>query len=333
MAGNGEDNVDLVAREAAQRREQAAQDAEEEAIRDGSTLSSYSPSLPPQSTSFPISSEAVPVVRRGYVHSLNDYSLFTWSSGESFVILVVYVDDIIITGTDLAEVFVVKAFFYDQFKIKDLGNLNYFLGIEVLHTESGVLLHQKKFIHNLLKEFHSSDCSSVVCLLEMHEKLKATEGDVLPNPERYIYSIGKLNFLIHTKPGISFAVQYLSSRKSVSGFCILLGGSVMSWKSKKQSVVSLSSAEVEYRSMSKATAKITWVFRLLYDLGIHVSSPIQLFCDNQESIHIAKNQSFTSALSISNLIANLSRANSLNDCFCCLIPLVPLNLLICSLSP
>lgn len=110
---------------------------------------------------------------RGYVQSLNDYSLFTWGSRESFVILVVYVDDIIITRTDVAEVSAVKAFLHDQFKIKDLGNLNYFLGIEVLHIEYGVLLHQKKFVHDILKEFHSFNCSSVVYPLEMHEKPKA----------------------------------------------------------------------------------------------------------------------------------------------------------------
>nr|XP_033517335.1 uncharacterized mitochondrial protein AtMg00810-like [Nicotiana tomentosiformis] len=229
--------------------------------------------------------------------------------GESFVILVVYVDDIIITGTDLAEVSAVKAFFHDQFKIKDLGNLNYFLGIEVMHTEFGVLLHQKKFIHDLLKEFHCSDCSSVVFPLEMHEKLKATEGVMLPNPESYRCLIGKLNFLTHTRPDISFAVQHLSqlmqqpclphmqavvhllrylkgtsdfdiflndspgfslsvycdsdwgaypdSMKPLSGFCILLGESLVGWKSNKQFVVSLSSVEAKYRSMSKATAEIT----------------------------------------------------------------------------
>nr|XP_016458147.1 PREDICTED: uncharacterized protein LOC107781862 [Nicotiana tabacum] len=199
----------------------------------------------------------------GYVHSLSDYSMFPWGSGESFVILVVYVDDIIITGTDLAKISVVKAFLHDQFKIKDLGNLNYFLGIEVLHTDYG-----------------------------MHGKLKATEGDVLPNPESYRCLIGKLNFLTHTRPDTSFAVQHLNSRKSVSGFCILLGGSLVDWKSKKQSVVSLSSAEAEYRSMSKATAEIIWVSRLLSDLGIQVPSPIQFFCDNQATIHIVKNPVF-----------------------------------------
>lgn len=78
---------------------------------------------------------------RGYVHSLNNYSLFPRGSGNELVILVVYVDDIIITGTDLYEISVVTTFFHDQFKIKDLGQLNYFLGIKILYSDGGVLLH------------------------------------------------------------------------------------------------------------------------------------------------------------------------------------------------
>lgn len=66
----------------------------------------------------------------------------------------------------------------------------------------------------------------------------------------------------------------------------------MGSKSKKRPVVSLSSAEVEYRSMSKTTAEITWVCRLLSDFGITSCSPVRLFFDNQTTIHIAKNPVF-----------------------------------------
>nr|XP_016460761.1 PREDICTED: uncharacterized mitochondrial protein AtMg00810-like [Nicotiana tabacum] len=233
-------------------------------------------------------------------------------SGDALVLLVVYVDDIIITGTYVCEIAAVKNFLHDQFKIKDLGHLNYFMGNEVLYSEGRMLLHQKKFVHNLLKEFHSYDCSSVISPIVMHDKLQADHGDPLPNPESYRCLVGKLNFLTRTRLDICFAVQHLSqfmqkpclpymqvvlrllsylndSKKSISGFCLLLRGCLVGWKSKKQSVVSLSFAEIEYRSMSKATAEITWVCRLLYDFGVVFSSPVTLFCDNQAAIYIAKN--------------------------------------------
>lgn len=76
-----------------------------------------------------------------YAHSLNYYSLFTWGSSSSLVILVVYMDDIILTRDDVCKISSLKFLLDDQFKIKDLGSHNYFLSIEVLHTTYRVLLH------------------------------------------------------------------------------------------------------------------------------------------------------------------------------------------------
>ncbi|XP_075079725.1 uncharacterized protein LOC142164957 [Nicotiana tabacum] len=252
---------------------------------------------------------------RGYTHALNDYSLFTKGSGDSLIILVVYVDDIVFIETDLGEVSALKAFFHDQFKIKYLGLFNYFIGIEVLYSSFEVLLHQRKFIHDLLKEFHCNVCSPVISPLELHEKLKAKVGDPFPNPEVYRSLVGKLNFLTHSRPDLSFAVQHLSQFMqhpyiSLQVFCdsdwalaliieyqpqvfaFLLGGSLVCWKSKKQHVVSLSSAEAEYRSLSKAVAEVTWLSRLLVNFGLPVYSSIPVFFGNQAALHIAKNPVF-----------------------------------------
>ncbi|XP_070005742.1 secreted RxLR effector protein 161-like [Nicotiana sylvestris] len=244
------------------------------------------------------------------MHSLNDYSVFTKRSGASLVILAVYVDDIILIGTDLSEIFALKSFLHDQFKIKDLD------------------------------EFHSLECTLITCLLELNVKLKAKKGELLPKPEEYRSLLGKLIFLTHIRPDLSFAVQHLSqfmqqpciphmkaalhllrylkgsadsgifynndpamslqvfcdndwasypdSRRSVTGFCIFLGGSLVGWKSKKQHVVSLSSAEAEYRAMSKAVTEVTWLSRLLSDFGVLLSSYVPVFCDSQVALHCKK---------------------------------------------
>lgn len=80
-----------------------------------------------------------------------------------------------------------------------------------------------------------------------------------------------------------------TSRRSTSGYCILLGESPISWKSKKQSVVARSTAEAEYRAMAVTACEITWLSTLLKDLGLHKLPPTVLKCDNQAALSIAAN--------------------------------------------
>ncbi|XP_016445655.2 secreted RxLR effector protein 161-like [Nicotiana tabacum] len=86
--------------------------------------------------------------------------------------------------------------------------------------------------------------------------------------------------------------SYTISRKSVSGYYITLGGSPISWKSKKQPSISLSSAEDEYRALRKAAAEIAWLIKLLGDLDLPISNLVPVYCDSQVALHIAKNPVF-----------------------------------------
>jgi hypothetical protein len=81
-------------------------------------------------------------------------------------------------------------------------------------------------------------------------------------------------------------------RKSTTGFCTFIGGNLVTWKSKKQTVVARSSAEAEYRAMASTACELIWLKLLLEDLGIQCKPPIQLHCDNQAAMHIAANPVF-----------------------------------------
>ncbi|PKI39875.1 hypothetical protein CRG98_039715 [Punica granatum] len=82
------------------------------------------------------------------------------------------------------------------------------------------------------------------------------------------------------------------TRRSVTGYFIILGGSLVSWKTKKQTTVSRSSADVEYRAMAATVSEILWLRSLLSSLGVQINYPTCLFCDNQAALHIAANPVF-----------------------------------------
>ncbi|KAF3621213.1 hypothetical protein FXO37_32912 [Capsicum annuum] len=125
------------------------------------------------------------------------------------------------------------------------------------------------------------DSSSVDTPLELNVKYRQEEGDLLPDPTIFGQLVGSLNYLTITRPDISFAVQ--------QGWCMFLGESLISWKSKKQDRVSKSSTKAEYRAMSTACSEIVWLCGLLAEIGFPQSNPTPLDADNTSAIQIATN--------------------------------------------
>ncbi|PHU11735.1 Pre-mRNA-processing protein 40B [Capsicum chinense] len=155
-------------------------------------------------------------------------------------------------------------------------------------------------------------CRPIDTPLDPNAKLLPGQGEPLSDPERYRRLVGKLNYLTVTRPDIlsspgkgllfedrghEHIIGYtdadwagsLSDRLSTSGYCVLVRGNLVSWKSKKQSVVVRSSTEAEYRAMAVATCELVWIKQLLRELKFGGTGKMELECDNQAALHIASN--------------------------------------------
>nr|KYP35326.1 Retrovirus-related Pol polyprotein from transposon TNT 1-94 [Cajanus cajan] len=219
-----------------------------------------------------------------FTQSQYDYSLFFHKSLTGIVLILVYVDDLIITGTDTRLITKLQVMLHATFCMKDLGQLTYFLGLEVHHRSNGIYLNQ-----------HKKD-----------------EGDLLADPTIYRGLVGSLIYLMTNRLDISYVVhqvsQFMSSPQhlhfaairriiryligSPTRWCMFLDGAFISWKCKKQDRVSKSFTEAEYRSMSSACSEIVWLHCLLEELGFSQPDSTPLHADNTSAIQIASNLVF-----------------------------------------
>ncbi|KAJ9557664.1 hypothetical protein OSB04_012278 [Centaurea solstitialis] len=284
------------------------------------------------------------VLSLGFSASNYDSGLFTRTTAAGSILLLLYVDDMIITGSDSTGIASLKQSLSSAFEMKDLGKLHYFLGLEVLSDVSGTYLCQAKYISDLLSKAGLSDTKVASTPLEYNLHLTPSAGTPLQDPTRYRQLVGSLVYLTVTRPDIAYAVHtvsqfmaaprsdhyaavlrilrylkgtmfhglYFSStsslvlrgfsdadwdsdmtdRRSTTGYCFFLGDSLISWRSKKQSLTARSSTEAEYRALADTSQELIWLRWLLSDMGAPQKSPTPLWCDNNSAIQIAHNDVF-----------------------------------------
>ncbi|KAL5571449.1 hypothetical protein UlMin_021046 [Ulmus minor] len=261
------------------------------------------------------------MLKSGYKQSQGDHTLFIKHSQDGKVtVLLVYVDDIIITGDNEIERERLKECLTKEFDIKEWGRLKYFLGIEVAHSQQGIFISQQKYVTDLLKETGKLGCKPAVIPVDPNQKLGEAPEDLAVDREMYQRLVGKLIYLSHTRPDIAYAVSMVSqfmhsprevhlqvvyqilhylkgspgkgvlfkrnsslvleaytyadyaesivNRRSTSGYCTFIGGNLVTWRSKKQSVVARSSAEAKFRAMALGICEILWWKIILDDLKI-----------------------------------------------------------------
>lgn len=125
------------------------------------------------------------------------------------VYLLMYVDDIGITGNNAIKIYQLKKHLCHHFQIKNLESLKYFLGIKVAQSKEGVVVFQRKYALDILKETGMGDCKPMDCPMNPNKKLMADQ-EVLSDPKRYRRQVGKLIYLTITKPDLSFVVGVIS---------------------------------------------------------------------------------------------------------------------------
>uniref|UniRef100_A0A2N9EMC6 Reverse transcriptase Ty1/copia-type domain-containing protein n=1 Tax=Fagus sylvatica TaxID=28930 RepID=A0A2N9EMC6_FAGSY len=231
------------------------------------------------------------ISQHGFSASSYDSALFFRRSDHGITLLLLYVDDMIITGDDVQGIQDLKRFLGQHFEMKDLGPLSYFLGLEIADTP-----------------------------IEYNNRLNTHDGEPLPDATLYRQLVGSLVYLTVTRPDISYAVhivsQFMAAPRSLHYAAVLrilryLKGTLFhglhfssqssltlqaysdaDWAGDPTDRHSTTGTEAEYRALADTTAELLWLRWLLQDLGIDCSTAVPIHCDNQSAIQIAHNDVF-----------------------------------------
>ena len=280
------------------------------------------------------------LISNGYSRGAIDKTLFTKKSVADLILVQIYVDDIIFGSTSecLSQEF--ADIMSQKFEMSMMGEMSFFLGLQVKQTTDGISICQSKYVAEILKKYSFTDCKVAHTPMSTSNKVTADPSGQSVNPSNYRGMIGSLLYLTASRPDIMFATsmcaryqadpkeshlaavkrifRYLKGtpalglwyprdspfdligytdadhagcpidRKSTSGGCQFLGHRLISWSSKKQVSVAISSTEAEYIAAGRCCAQILWIQNQLLDYGYKFTNT-PIFCDNTSAISITKN--------------------------------------------
>ncbi|GJW12033.1 ribonuclease H-like domain-containing protein [Tanacetum coccineum] len=211
-----------------------------------------------------------------------DYVYLLQRKGTDTAYLLLYVDDIVLIASSESLLQQIIRSLHQEFAMTDL--------VEILDRA------------------HMVNCNPSRTPIDTESKL-GSDGDMVSGPTLYQSLAGSLQYLTFTRPDISYAVQQLFSssttdlvaysdadwagcpatRRSTSGYCVFLGNNLLSWSSKRQSTLSRSSEEAEYRGVANVVAETCWLPNLLRELHTPLSSATLVYCDNVSAVYLSCN--------------------------------------------
>ncbi|KAM6587307.1 hypothetical protein CsatA_009912 [Cannabis sativa] len=280
------------------------------------------------------------LISNGFSMGKADNTLFIKRKSKDIIIVQIYVDDIIFGATNDALCEEFSKCMHSEFEMSMMGELNFFLGLQIKQQKDGIFIGQTKYIKDLLQKFDLANAKSMNTPMSTSIKMDKDESGKNVDITKYRGMIGSLLYLTASRPDILFSVglcaryqscpkeshlsavkrifRYLigtmnlglwypknsnfeivsysdadfagckTDRKSTSGTCHFLGNSLVSWFSKKQNSVALSTTEAEYIAAGSCCAQILWMKQTLKDFDIDFEcTPIK--CDNTSAINLSKN--------------------------------------------
>ncbi|GJU60600.1 retrovirus-related pol polyprotein from transposon TNT 1-94 [Tanacetum coccineum] len=211
------------------------------------------------------------LIKHEYKMRMVDNTLFTKKKSSNLIIVQIYVDDIIfgLTCQDMCDEF--AKIMHDEFEMSMMGELNFFLGLQIKQMEDGIFFNQSKYIKEMLKKFGLEDSKPMKTPMSSDTKLTKDEECESVDSTKYRGMIG-----------------YYVDEKSTSGICTFVGCCLTSWFLKKQTALAISTTKAEYVSARKACQQALWMKQALIDYDVRLDD-VPIMCDNKGAIDLSKN--------------------------------------------
>ncbi|KAL0345417.1 UNVERIFIED_CONTAM: Retrovirus-related Pol polyprotein from transposon TNT 1-94 [Sesamum radiatum] len=149
--------------------------------------------------------------KNGFRKSASEATLYVKTKGAAEVLLIcLYVDDLIYTGNSVALINNFKKIMVSEFEMTDLGEMSYFLGLEVRQSEDGIFISQHKYVKDLLEKYNMKECNAIRTPMIMNQKFCLDDGEEKVDVQLYRSLVGSLLYLTNSRPDILQATALLS---------------------------------------------------------------------------------------------------------------------------